>query len=340
MFRRIRPVNLDKVDLNKLRTFAEVASAGGVSRAARQLSLTRSAVSQSLGRARVARWRAPVRPRWRRLVPTQEGRTPERHFGRVHEELREALAEVANVERAVRGVVRLGLFPGASRAQVARAVASFSAKNAHAQVKLGFGSHAELREGLVGNRLDFALSVQRGRDASARIRSSVLLRQTLLLVSSERPPRGALDPDWIARRAIVDYYPTSPLIRRWLAHHFPRRRVAANVRVWAATTDLALELALLGAGATVVPHSLAEPFLRAGRLHEIRGPRAELDDIWLESPRARRNATHGGVPRDACLRARGRDVTPFSVALESAPRERVPTLLAARACSAPAAPST
>jgi DNA-binding transcriptional LysR family regulator len=229
----------------------------------------------------------------RRLVPTQEGRTLAHHFGRVHEQLRDALAEVINVERAVRGVVRLGLFPGASRAQVARAVASFTARNAHAQVKLGFGSHAELRAGLLGNRLDFALSLQRGRDASARIRSTVLLRQTLVLVSSERPPRGKLDPASLADRAIVDYYPASPLIRRWLAHHFPRRRVAANVRVWAATTDLALELALLGAGAAVVPRSVAEPLLAAGRLHEIRGPRAELDDtVWLEeSAGAWRSAT-------------------------------------------------
>ncbi len=289
----VRPVNLDKVDLNKLRTFARVANAGGVSPAASQLGLTRSAVSQSLAALESSLGVRLFDRVGRRLVPTQEGRTLARQFGRLHEELRGALAEAANVEREVRGVVRLGLFPGASRAQVARAVAAFSARSPGAQVKLGFGSHAELRAGLLGNRLDFALSVQRGRDASARIRSTVLLRQTLVLVSLERPPRGALDPDWIARTPIVDYYPSSPLYRRWLAHHFPRRRVAAPVRVWAASTELALELALLGVGAAVVPRSLVEPLLRAGRLHEIRGPKPELDDtVWLEeSAGAWRNAT-------------------------------------------------
>ena len=276
-------MNLDKVDLNKLRTFAEVAQAGGVSGAARQLTLTRSAVSQSLASLEASLGVRLFDRVGRRLVLTQEGRTLARHFGRVHDELRGALAEVVNVERAVRGVVRLGLFPGASRAQVARAVASFTARHPHAQVKLGFGSHAELRAGLVGNRLDFALSVQRLRGASARIRSTVLMRQTLVLVSSERPPRGPLAPAFLAERAIIDYFPASPLIRRWLSHHFPRRRIAAEVRVWAATTDLALELALLGAGAAVVPRSLAEPLRRAGRRHELRGPRADLDDtVWLE----------------------------------------------------------
>ena len=285
-------MNLDKIDLNKLRTFAAVAERGGVSLAARQLALTRSAVSQSLAALEASLHVRLFDRVGRRLVLTQEGRTLARLFGRVHEELREALAEVVNEERAVRGIVRLGLFLGASRAQVARVVAAFAARHPHARVKLSFGSHAELREQLVENRLDFALSLWPGRLASPRIRSSVLFRQTLVLVSSQRPPRARVDAGWLSGRDVVDYYPASPLIRRWLAHHFPRRRIAVEVRVWAATTDMALELALIGAGAAVVPRSLAQEFLRAGRLHEIRGSRADLDDaVWLEeSAGAWRNA--------------------------------------------------
>lgn len=285
-------MNLDKIDLNKLRTFASVAESGGVSPAARRLSITRSAVSQSLAGLEASLGVRLFDRVGRRLVLTQEGRTLAALFGRVHEELRFGLAEVANEERMVRGVVRLGLFLGASRAQVARIVAAFTARHPNAQVKLSFGPHAELRGLLVENRLDFALSLRGRRFASPRIRSSLLFRQKLVLVSSEKPPRGRIDAGWLQGRAIVDYYPASPLIRRWIAHHFPRRRVTADVRVWAATTDMALELALLGSGAVVVPLALAEPHLRAGRLHEVRGPGADLDDaVWLEeSAGAWRNA--------------------------------------------------
>ncbi len=286
-------MDLDRIDLNKLRTFAAVAERGGVSSAARQLSLTRSAVSQSLAALEASLGVRLFDRVGRRLVLTGEGRTLARLFGPVNEELRHALAQVVNEERAVRGVARLGLFLGASRAQVARIVAAFTSRYPEATVKLGFGSHAELRELLVGNRLDFALSLRGGRFASKRIRSSVLFRQKLVLVSNERPPRGRIDSEWIRGRAVVDYYPATPLIGRWLAHHFPRRRVSADVKVWAATTDMALELALLGAGAAVLPRSLAEPHIRAGDLHEIRGPRTDLDDaVWLEeSAGAWRNAT-------------------------------------------------
>jgi DNA-binding transcriptional LysR family regulator len=285
-------VNLDKIDLNKLRTFAAVAERGGVSLAARKLTLTRSAVSQSVAALEASLGVRLFDRVGRRLVLTQEGRRLAGIFIRVHEELREGLAEVVNEERAVRGVVRLGLFPGASRAQVGRVVAAFTERHPHAQVKLSFGSRAELRELVAGNRLDFALSLRPGRNASPRIRSSLLFRQTLVLVSSERPPRGRVDARWFSGRSIVDYYPASPLIVRWLAHHFPRRRIPAEVRVWAATTDMALELALIGAGAAVLPRSLALPLVRAGGLYEIRGPRADLADaVWLEeSAGAWRNA--------------------------------------------------
>lgn len=278
-------MDLDKVDLHKLRTFAAVAEHGGVSRAARQLSLTRSAVSQSVATLEASLGVRLFDRIGRRLVPTAEGRTLARLFGPVHESLRLALAEVANAERAVRGVVRLGLFPGASRARVAQTVAAFTARHPEARVKLVFAPHAELRELLAQRRLDFALSLRGGRPGSPRIRSSLLFRQKLVLVSRERPPRGRIDADGLAGLAVIDYYPASPLIRRWLAHQFPRRRidVDVDVRVWAATTEMALELALLGAGAAVLPRSIADPQLRAGRLHQIRGPRGDLGDaVWLE----------------------------------------------------------
>ncbi len=283
MVQRVRPVDLDKVDLNKLRTFAAVAEAGGVSVAARRLALTRSAVSQSLAGLEASLGVRLFDRVGRRLVPTREGRTLARRFARVHAELCEALASVVNEEREVRGLVRLGLFLGASRAQVAHVVAAFASRNPHAQVKLSYGSHAELRALLLANRLDFALSLRPGRDASAKVRSSVLFRQSLVLVSAAEPARAATDPQALSGRPFVDYYPASPLIRRWLAHHFPRRRITPDVRVWAATTDMALELALAGVGAAVVPLALAEPLLRAGLLHEIRGTRAALSDaVWLE----------------------------------------------------------
>jgi len=278
-------VNLNTVDLNKLRTFLAVAEGGGISPAARTLALTRSAVSQSVSGLEGSLGVRLFDRVGRQLVLTAEGRTLARHFGRLHAELASALELVVNEERAVRGLVRLGLYLGASRARVAGFLARFAAAHPKVQVKLLYGAHAELREQLLANKLDFALALVPSHSELARVRSSLLFRQELVLVSGQPFARGRALAESLARTPYVDYYQSAPLVRRWLRHHFPRRRIAADVRVFAASTDLALELVLAGAGAAVLPRELAESLLRGGRLHAARSGRPEMRDaVWLEEP--------------------------------------------------------
>ena len=278
-------MNLNTVDLNKLRTFLAVAERGGISPAARTLALTRSAVSQSVSGLEGSLGVRLFDRVGRQLVLTAEGRTLARRFGRLHAELASALALVVNEERAVRGLVRLGLYLGASRARLAGFLAGFAAAHPQVQVKLLYGAHAELREQLVANRLDFALALVPSHSALARVRSSLLFRQELVLVSCRPFARGRALAESLENAPCVDYYQSSPLVRRWLRHHFPRKRITADVRVFAASADMALELVLAGAGAAVLPRELAEPLLRDGRLHAARSGRAELRDaVWLEEP--------------------------------------------------------
>lgn len=278
-------MNLNNVDLNKLRSFLAVAERGGVSAAAGALSLTRSAVSQSVASLESSLGVRLFDRVGRRLVLTAEGSTLARRFARVNAELASVLEWVANPGREVRGLVRLGLFVGASRSRLAGFLARFTAAHPQVRVKLLYGAHAELREQLAANRLDFALALVPSDEAEPRLRSSLLFRQELVLVSHRPLARGRVSAEALAGVSCVDYYQSSPLVRRWLRHHFPRQRLEPNVRVFAASTDLALELVLAGAGAAVVPRELAEPLLRAKRLFAARTGRPELRDaVWLEEP--------------------------------------------------------
>jgi len=278
-------MNLNTIDLNKLRTFLAVAERGGIGPAAASLALTRSAVSQSVSGLEGSLGVRLFDRVGRRLVLTREGATLARRFGRLHAELASALQLVVNAEREVHGLVRVGLFLGASRPALAGFLARFAAAHPKVQVKLLYGAHAELREQLLANKLDFALALVPGHAALARIRSTLLFRQELLLVANTPVARGRASAQAVEALRFVDYYQSSPLVLRWLRHHFPRRRFAPDVRVFAASTDLALELVLAGAGAAVIPRQLAGPLLDAGRLHAVRTGRAELRDaVWLEEP--------------------------------------------------------
>jgi len=275
-------MNPAALDLNKLHTFAAVAGCGGVSAAARRLGLTPSAVSQALG-VLEAQLETPLFHRvGRRMVLTREGETLQRRFLPLAEELSRTLDDLVNAERSVRGTLRVGLYLGFPRDRLADLLAAFTDRHPSVSVRVRYEGRDDLERGLLDGRIDLALALSA---ASARpIRATRLLRQSLLLVAHpDLAPRRLRFED-LAGLPFVDYFPQAPLLRRWIRHQFRRRPPALRIRVWAASANLALELALRRVGAAVLPDALAQPHLDARRLVELSGGRGELTDaIWLKA---------------------------------------------------------
>lgn len=278
-------MNLNNVDLNKLRTFQTVVDEGGISAAARRLALTRSAVSQSVSSLENTLGIRLFNRLGRKLVLTSEGRTLSRRFHMVQEALAGTLEEIVNEESEVRGLIRLGLFLGSFRSRLASCLRALLDEHPGIRVKLRYGSQAELDAMLLDGRLDLAFSLQPSREVGKQLCSSLLYEQELVLVSHQRLGRGPVDLERLRSQDVIDYYQSSPLIRRWVRHHFGRRSAPMNVRVWAANTDLVLELVANGAGIGVVPRYLAQPLLDSRKLYLIRTGKQELhDSIWLNEP--------------------------------------------------------
>jgi DNA-binding transcriptional LysR family regulator len=279
-------MNLNSLDLNKLQVFALVAESRGVSAAAARLALTRSAVSQSVS-ALEASLRVQLFHRTgRRLVLTREGRLLSERLREYQTQLARTLDEIVNEEREVRGLVRLGLFLGFSRFRLARLLARFTSRHPAATVKLRFAPHAELRALLADGRVDFAFSLTPLGNTSARLRSTRLLRQELVLAGAPRLERSRVTLADLMTTPFVDYYQGEPLVARWIRHHYGRKPPPLDIRIWAATTDLLLELVLEGAGLGVLPHDLAAPFVRRRRLFVLTTSRAPLvDSVWLNQRR-------------------------------------------------------
>jgi len=288
-------VKLNDLDLNKLHVFLAVAELGGVSPAARKLGRTRSAVSQSVSALERALDVALFDRVGRRMLLTRPGR-------RLHEQAREyqrglehVLAELSDGGSEVRGLVRIGLFLGFPRIRFAAFVTRFRAQHPRASVRIVFAPQDDLERRLLANRLDCTLSFHTPENGG-RLQATRLFEQKLVLVAGSRWFRGGFDRDELSRVPVIDYYQSDPLIERWLAHHVGRGAPRPDVRVWAATTDMVLELVLGGAGVGVVPDSLVAPYVKRRQLRVLSPRKLELTDfIWLNEPR--------GAHRDATLTA-------------------------------------
>jgi DNA-binding transcriptional LysR family regulator len=280
-------VKLHILDLNKLHTFLTVADAGGISPAARRLALTRSAVSQAVAALERSLDVALFHRVGRRLVPTREGALLHRRFAEYQTALARTLDEVVERRGQISGVVRIGVYLGFPRPTLVRLLARLAAAHPGGRWQVLYGSQDDLRDRLIGGRLDLAFSLRPGRDARREVRSTPLFEQELVLVATRAHFRADFAVEDLARTPVVDYYRSDPLVDRWMRHHGRGRRLVAAVRAWAATTDLVLELVLAGVGVGVLPRSLVEPHLRRGRLRAIPTGRPELrDTVWLDELRS------------------------------------------------------
>ncbi|MGH0033429.1 MAG: LysR family transcriptional regulator [Myxococcota bacterium] len=271
-----------QLDLNKLHTFARVADDGGVTAAARGLGLTPSAVSQGLAALEAQLGVALFHRVGRRLVLTREGAALHRRFAEIRDRLSLALAEALNAEREVRGPVRLGVYLGFPREPLARLIAGFAAAHPDASVRVRYEGRDELERGLRSGRLDLAFALERARGRG--IESLRLFRQELVLVRRREKARRALRFQDLAGLAFVDYFPAAPLIQRWIRHHFRRKPPRLDVRVWAASANLALDLVRRGVGAAVLPEALVGAQPASARLERLSGGRTEMvDSVWLNA---------------------------------------------------------
>jgi DNA-binding transcriptional LysR family regulator len=186
------------LDPRRVLTFREVAHRRSFSRAAEELSLTQSAVSQQvaalerqLGVVLLHRGRGGVRP-------TAAGETLLDHAGALAERLELAGAQLAELAAAGRRELRLGAYPSAMATIVPAALGRVLAGEPGVEIRLVQGALDELAAGVREGALHVALGFQ---DASTPRREPAGLRRVDL---ADEPMILALPPRHrLARRRAV-----------------------------------------------------------------------------------------------------------------------------------------
>ncbi len=277
---------LKELDLNKLHVFASVAEHGGVSRAAAELGRTPSAVSQSLTSLEDALGVKLFDRIGKRLVLTRGGQLLRGHLREYYAALQRTVDALGHDTRVVHGAVRVGVYLGFARLRLATFLTRFRARHPNVELRIVYAPQEDLSARLVHGRLDFAFALRPRNDTLAALTSTRLFEETLLLVATRRFFQRGFTVDALTRTPVVDYYQSDPLIHRWLTHHYGRHTPRPTVAIWAATTDLVLDLLLNHAGVGVLPQTVAAPYLRTRKLNAVRTSRPALTDwIWLNEVR-------------------------------------------------------
>ena len=275
-------MKLNDIDLNKLAHFMEVVRAGGVTKAALKLTLTPSAISQSVRALELSLDTQLFDRVGKQMVLTTDGRSLVNSLSRYQEGLRESLAQLQSSKDVVKGRIRLGIFYGFSNTLAAEFLASLQNDCPDLEVDVIFGSPSELDRLLQYKRIDFAINLFKTA-AELPLIESKLTADELWLVSSQPPPRRSLGFSELRKAPFVDYYRKSRLIASWIAHHFEKRVRDIPITMYASHSELVVQLILQGVGIGIVASSIAKPYVEDGRLFVIRGKKRQLESpIWLK----------------------------------------------------------
>lgn len=256
----------DELNFHHLRYFWAVAREGNLTRAARGLHVSQSALSAQI-RQLEARLRAPLfRREGRRLVLTEAGQLALGYAEDIFASGAELLATLRDGR-------------GATQALGVGAVATLSRNfqesfvkpllgRAGVRLRLRSGSFDELLARLAGHELDVVLSNRPApREAGAAWRSRRLARQPVSVVGHRRPRRRFRFPRDLAGTPLIVPGPDSALRGELEALCV---RSGVRVDVLAEVDDMAsMRLLARDSGAlAVLPSVVVRDELRAGLLHE------------------------------------------------------------------------
>ncbi|RZA12230.1 MAG: LysR family transcriptional regulator, partial [Proteobacteria bacterium] len=280
-------VKLNDIDLNKLAHFMEVARSGGITKASIKLSLTPSAVSQSVRSLEISLDTQLFDRVGKQMVLTTDGRSLVNSLGRYQEGLRESLSLLQSTKSIVKGRIRLGIFYGFSNAIAAEFLSKLQHDHPDLEVDVLFGSPSELDRLLQYKRIDFAINLfKTAKSSELSLIESRLTADELWLVSSQPPPRRSLGFSELRKAPFIDYYRKSRLIASWISHHFDKRVRDIPITMYASHSELVVQLILQGVGIGIVASSIARPYVEEGRLFVIRGKKRQLESpIWLKEHR-------------------------------------------------------
>ncbi|MET0282383.1 MAG: LysR family transcriptional regulator [Steroidobacteraceae bacterium] len=249
-------------DLEDLRTFVEVADAGGLTPAARRLGLSKSIVSRRLVRLEKDLGVQLLSRTTRGAALTEAGATFREHASRVAAEM-DAACDALLPEGDLRGRLRIAAPLTFGPAHVAPVLAELARRNPRLQVH---AIYSDRFVDLIGEGFDAAVRVGYLPDSDLVVRRVAPLFGKLVASPGYLQLHGAprTPDDLMDHEALMQGTETWRVMRQGKVAH-----VGVHGRFKADNGDALLAAALAGLGIAALPDFLADPHVASGALVQL-----------------------------------------------------------------------
>ncbi len=263
--------------LEQLKTVVTVWRLRSVSKAAQELSLTQPAVSGHVKAMETMIGKPLFHRHARGVDPTKTADELVRSIGTAIEQAEAAVERVRDRSEDRTGVVHLGAPTEFSNARLAPVLAALTRQGIEPRLRQGGRDqlYAWFRDG------DIDIGITASEPALPQLDYEPVFQERLLLVGQSRFKReietSGLE-QWVHTARWLAYDESLPLIRSWFAKVLGHATTARALAICPSLT-LLRDMAIEGAGVTVLPHYLCAEELENGRFEQLHYPPTDPTNV-------------------------------------------------------------
>lgn len=242
------------IELNQFQTILAVANSGSFSRAAQDMSVTQSAVSQSIKNIEKKLGVSLFKRSGKSVILTTEGKLVLNFAQKYSKEVDELLDEVMNSKDKVKGKLVIGTLTGVGKSWLSRKVIEFSEKFPDVNIELKLAFYEELLELFDKNLIDGMVvpNINLGQN-----KDKVLIgeeRLTLVYPDSPEFPITSKSPfEELVSYPIISYEENDTSFSRWCMAVYNKKVSKTRKRLIINAHGNILEAVSKGLGIAVLP---------------------------------------------------------------------------------------
>jgi len=252
------------IETSQLQTLVAVTNAGSFSRAAQDLKVTQSAISQSIKNLETKVGLQIFKRTGKKVSLTTEGEKLFLLARDFLEKIEETLADISNDKNSMRGKVRIGTLTGVGKSWLGHEMLQFLEDEKDISLSITLGFQEDLITAFENNQLDILILPE--KDLPSVGEKKLLSQEKATLVFSEKFSNVVtknITIEELVKLPIILFEPGDPLFYNWCRERFGHVPRKLNIKFVMNSHGPMLEAVQNGLGVAVVPtHVLMRSYFR------------------------------------------------------------------------------
>ncbi|MEH6652189.1 MAG: LysR family transcriptional regulator [Motiliproteus sp.] len=265
--------------LNKLNVFNTVYLSGSTSRAADQLNVTRSAISQSISKLEAELGTSLFTRLPKGLVPTQAAHQMAKNISPLLEQITNEVNAVRGNQISNSGTIHIGAPPVTGTFYLPRIIEAFNRENPNVEIKLSFDYSIDLINKVLTGELDLSIidvfgGVHLQRDFHAFCHREPLLNEIVVMVCSPEYFSTHIGDDLsyenLSKQNFLSIREDFLEVKSWFLHQYNQSPTYLRKTLFSKNGLAALDCVCRGLGLFIVGSNVAKNYIEQGKLVEVK----------------------------------------------------------------------